>query len=204
MLNSAVLVLNRSYLPVQITTVRRALTLLFLETADAIDEEWQKYDFQSWREISDQIPPHQRSRQGVQLVNGFLRIPRVLVLRYYNRNPRSAVRFCRANIYLRDQNTCQYCGHIFPKSRLNLDHVIPRSRGGHTNWENVVCSCQTCNLKKGGQTPEEARMALLHKPSKPNWNRFFISNLSQVYYEEWNPFLTEVDIAYWNIKLEES
>ena len=85
---------------------------------------------------------------------------------------RARVRFSRLNIYARDRNTCQYCGRRPPRAELNLDHVIPRSRGGVTNWENVVCSCVPCNLKKGGRTPDEARMRLLRHPIRPRWTPF--------------------------------
>jgi hypothetical protein len=98
-----------------------------------------------------------------------IRIPRVIVLTAYERFPKARVRFSRLNIYARDGNTCQYCGRTLPRSDLNLDHVIPRSRGGTTSWENVVCSCIPCNLIKGGRTPAEAGMRLLHAPSRPRW-----------------------------------
>ena len=80
---------------------------------------------------------------------GAIRIPRVIVLQMYDRLPRTKVRFSRLNIYARDDNTCQYCAQKLPRTHLNLDHVIPRARGGRTTWENVVCCCVPCNLKKG-------------------------------------------------------
>lgn len=201
MLNSSVLVLNRSFLPVQVTTVKRAVTLLFLGIAEAVDEEWRTYDFDSWREVSEKLPPGTRGMDSLQLVNGVMRIPRVVVLRHFNRNPRTTIRFCRANIYLRDHNTCQYCARHLPRSQLNLDHVVPKSRGGHTSWENIVCSCLDCNRRKGGFTPDEAGMRLLKIPSKPSWSGFFSLSLGKVRYEAWNPFLGQIDRAYWNAQL---
>jgi 5-methylcytosine-specific restriction endonuclease McrA len=112
------------------------------------------------------------------------------------------VRFSRLNIYARDRNTCQYCGRRPPRAELNLDHVIPRSRGGVTSWENVVCSCVQCNLKKGGRTPDEAHMRLQRHPLRPRWTPFFRGPpKSGAFYEQWLPFLTLSDMAYWNTEL---
>ena len=102
-----------------------------------------------------------------------IRVPRVIVLLAYDHLPKARVRFSRFNIYARDDNTCQYCGRRFRRAELNLDHVVPRSRGGSTTWENVVCSCIPCNLRKGGRTPEEARMRLLRAPTRPRWTPMF-------------------------------
>ncbi|MFN2548790.1 MAG: HNH endonuclease, partial [Myxococcales bacterium] len=84
----------------------------------------------------------------------------------------------------------------------NLDHVVPRSRGGVTSWENVVCSCVGCNLRKGGRTPEEAHMRLTRHPSRPRWTPFFRGPpRSGAFYQQWLPFLTLSDMAYWNTEL---
>jgi 5-methylcytosine-specific restriction endonuclease McrA len=128
-----------------------------------------------------------------------LRIPRVILLVGYERIPRTRVRLSRLNIYARDGNLCQYCGNRFARTDLNLDHVIPRSRGGLTTWENVVCSCIACNLRKGGRTPTEAGMKLLKKPIRPKWTPTF--RAPSRFYEEWRPYLTATDTAYWNTEL---
>ena len=83
----------------------------------------------------------------------------------YDRIPKAKVRFSRHNIYTRDANTCQYCGRQLARSDLNLDHVKPRSQGGRTTWENVVCCCVDCNLAKGARTPEQAKLRLLRAPT---------------------------------------
>jgi 5-methylcytosine-specific restriction endonuclease McrA len=111
------------------------------------------------------------------------------------------VRFSRFNIYARDANTCQYCGRRCARAELNLDHVVPRSRGGVTTWENVVCSCVACNLRKGGRTPDEAGMRLLRAPSRPRWTPMFRSATRRAFYSEWRPFLSLADAAYWNVEL---
>ena len=106
--------------------------------------------------------------------------------------------FNRRNLFARDSNRCQYCGRKFPPAELSLDHVMPRSRGGATNWENVVCSCVKCNVKKGGRTPEEARMHLIKPPAKPKRSPLLTVKLGNPKYRSWKSFL---DDAYWTVDL---
>ncbi|MBI5546784.1 MAG: HNH endonuclease [Deltaproteobacteria bacterium] len=197
MLNSSVLVLNRLYQPIHITTVRRAFTLLYAGVARAIDAQYRLFDFQSWSALSAEVHP-----DSVGTIGRRIRIPRVIVLTAYERLPKTRVRFSRLNIYARDHNTCQYCARTFPRAELNLDHVIPRSRGGVTSWENVVCSCVPCNLRKGGRTPLEAGMKLMHVPVRPRWTPVLRSPLGRATYREWLPFLSLADASYWNVELD--
>ncbi len=196
-LESSVLVLNRHYQPVNITTVRRAFILLYQGAAHAIDREFQIFDFESWAALSAEVG----TEDVVHTVSRAIRAPRVIVLQVYDRFPRARVRFSRQNIYLRDGCTCQYCGIRFPRSDLNLDHVIPRSRGGRTNWENVVCSCIPCNVKKGGQTPQEAGMKLAKVPMRPKWSPFARDLSGRFAHDDWKPFLSLVNASYWNAEL---
>lgn len=196
MLNSKVLVLNRSYLPVHVTSVKRAFCLLYQGIARAVDEQYRTFDYQSWRELAVELH-HDR----VGLVGGVIRVPRVLLLIAYERVPRRHVRFSRFNIFARDNNTCQYCGHRFARTELNLDHVNPRSRGGLSTWENIVCSCHLCNRRKGGRTPQEASMHLVRHPRRPEWTPYSTDVFSLRRHREWMPFLTNVDSAYWNTEL---
>ncbi len=195
-LNTKVLTLNRSYLPIHVISVRRAYSLLYQGVARAVNEKYQTFDFNSWGELSVSI--HDDS---IGLVNRIMRVPRVILLVSYDRVPKRQVRFSRYNIYARDKITCQYCGQRLPRHELNLDHVIPRSRGGTSTWENVVCSCHVCNRRKGGKTPKEAKMALLRKPYKPKWTPFMQETFNMSRYREWLPFLNTVDISYWNSEL---
>jgi 5-methylcytosine-specific restriction endonuclease McrA len=103
------------------------------------------------------------------------------------------VRYSRANIFTRDKFTCQYCGIRPPRSQLNLDHVIPRSLGGRTSWENVVCSCVDCNRSKGGRTPEQAALRLRRPPARPRWTPLMNLSVSTARYAEWRPFLGIID-----------
>jgi 5-methylcytosine-specific restriction endonuclease McrA len=196
MLDGAVLVLNRVYRPVHVTSVRRAFTLLYQGAARALDEQFRLFDFESWSALA--AASH---HEAVGTVGGRVRVPRVIVLLAYERLPRARVRFSRLNIYDRDQDTCQYCGLRLRRSELNLDHVVPRSRGGATSWENVVCSCIPCNLRKGGRTPEEAGMQLRRVPVRPRWTPLFRHAARRVLHAEWRPFLTVADVAYWNAEL---
>ena len=193
-LNTKVLVLNRSYLPVHVTVVRRALSLLYQGIAQAVDDELRTFDFASWADLA-------ADEDSIGTVDKAIRVPRVILLQYYDRVPRRYVRFSRFNIYARDQNRCQYCGRQFPRAELNLDHVVPRMKGGTSVWENVVCSCHRCNRIKGGRTPVEAGMRLIRQPRRPQWTPFMTEAFSLRRYKEWLPFLSAVDAAYWNTEL---
>ncbi len=195
-LNTKVLVLNRHFLPVHITSVRRAFSLLYQGVAEAVNEQYQTFDFASWSELSVSL-----NDESVGLVDRIIRVPRVILLIGYDRVPKRQVRFSRFNVYARDRNTCQYCGKRFSRQDLNLDHVIPRSRGGTSHWENIVCSCHACNRQKGGRTPFEAGMKLLRSPRRPEWTPFMLETFSLRRYREWLPFLSSVDAAYWNTEL---
>src|SRR5688572_26199328 len=138
-LNAHVLVLNRHFQPITITRARRAFCLLMTGAAKAMDDQMKTFDFASWSELAAE-----NAEESVRTPSRMLRIPRVLLLQIYDRMPRRYVRFNRQNIYVRDNFICQYCGIEFERELLNLDHVIPRSQGGITIWENVVCCCVPC------------------------------------------------------------
>jgi len=195
-LNTKVLILNRSYLPIHVTSVRRAFILLYQGIARAVNGQYQTFDFDSWSDLSVSTRD-----ETVGLVNRVIRVPRVILLVSYDRVPKRHVRFSRYNIYARDNCSCQYCNRRLPRQELNLDHVIPRSQGGISTWENVVCSCHECNRRKGGRTPQQAGMLLARKPLKPKWTPFMQETFSLSRYKEWMPFLNTVDISYWNTEL---
>jgi 5-methylcytosine-specific restriction endonuclease McrA len=195
MLDTAVLVLNRVYQPIHVTSVRRAVSLLYQGVARAIDDEFRLLDFEGWAELAA------ASEDAIHTPTRAIRVPRVVVLVAHAHLPHHRVRFSRLNVYARDESACQYCGRRRARSELNLDHVIPRSRGGSTSWENVVCSCVACNLRKGGRTPEEAGMRLLRQPSRPRWTAVFRAAARRAIHRQWIPFLGLVDAAYWNVEL---
>lgn len=184
-LSRPVLVLNRVYSPVQLTTAKRAFVLLFGGAASALDEAGEEYDFDLWRSL-----PVREADDAVPIVGGALRIPRVLHLHRYERTPKITVRLTRRNLMFRDAHQCQYCGKTPPLRDLNIDHVMPRSRGGGDTWENLVTACRICNLRKGWKTPEEANMNLRRRPFRPKWSMTAQILLgSQTKYAEWEPFL---------------
>ena len=196
LLETKVLILNRSYLPIHVTSVRRAFSLLYQGIARAVNEQYQTFDFDSWSDLSVSV-----NDESIGMVNRAIRVPRVILLVSYDRIPKRHVRFSRYNIYARDKSTCQYCGRKLPRHELNLDHVIPRSLGGMSTWENVVCSCHECNRRKGGRIPEDAGMALLYKPVRPKWTPFMQETFNLTRYREWLPFLNTIDVSYWNTEL---
>ena len=184
-LNVPVLLLNRHFSPVSVTPVRRGLVLLFCGAAQALDEQGDLHDFGTWRSL-----PVRSSDDQLPIVGGVLRIPRVLHLQRYDRAPRFGVRLTRRNLMLRDAYECQYCGRRPGIRELNVDHVLPRSRGGHDSWDNLVISCRTCNLKKGKRTPDEAGMHLQRPPRKPHWSiAAHIALTTRTPFSEWQPFL---------------
>ena len=188
MLHLGVLVLNRSYLPIHVTTVRRAFALVYQGAAHVVDSEYRSYAFDEW--FAKAPEP---SLQMIGTSRGPIPIPKVIVLRSYDRMPRRHVRFSRANVFARDDHTCQYCGERFAKGDLNLDHVVPRSHGGRSTWENVVTSCVDCNRRKGGRTPEQAGFRLNKKPARPRWTPLASLPLASHRHDEWRPFLRVVD-----------
>ncbi len=180
-----VLLLNRHFAPVQVTTAKRAFVLLYGGAGHALDEGGEAYDFELWRTL-----PVRETDDGLPIVGGELRVPRVLHLHRYDRTPRAVVRLTRRNLMFRDAHQCQYCGKRPPLRDLNIDHVLPRSRGGDDTWENLVTACRVCNLRKGWRTPEEANMRLARRPFRPKWSMTAQILLgSATKYREWEPFL---------------
>lgn len=160
------LVLNRSFYPVHVTSWRRALALVYGDAARVVDEDFRTYDFEDWRELSQAM---RAEPEGFVHTPTFkIRIPEVIALRAYNHVPPTRVKFTRRNIYAHYGYRCCYCGQRKPPSELNLEHIVPRSRGGRTDWQNVVTACLSCNIKKGSRLPEEAGMRLVYKPHPPS------------------------------------
>jgi len=204
-LNSHVLVVNKLWMAIRVTDARRAFSMLFRDMAEVIrvdDGSYAAYDFESWADISalrgdfnDLEPEHY---EWVSTVRMHLAVPKVIRLLGYDRLPKQEVKLNRRNIYARDQNACQYCGRRFPTSELTLDHVTPRSQGGENTWHNLVCACVACNSKKGGRTPEQAKMKLIRRPVQPRRNPAITLRVGQDKYACWQAFL---DNAYWSVEL---
>jgi len=194
-LNSNVLVLNKFYSPIHVLSARKAFCLLCKNAAEVVNVEndaYMVYDFEGWVEqsqIREELNDYNDEDEWVRSVNFVVQVPRIIRLTNYDRIPRNIVKFNRKNVFLRDNHQCQYCGETFPYSSLSLDHVMPRSRGGETSWENIVSACLKCNVRKGGRTPNEASMKLTSRPSKPARNPALDRQLSQQKYASWRRFL---------------
>ena len=171
-----VLLLNITYEPLRIINWKKAITLLFLGKVEVIEEY----------------------NKDIHAVSFTIKLPSVVRLLNLVKRPKSPVKFSRQNIYARDRYQCQYCGKRFPSEELTYDHVVPKSRGGKTQWTNIVTCCVDCNRLKGGRTPSEASMTLVRKPSRPTWVPVIRVTVG---YKEipdtWRDYL------YWNIELVE-
>ena len=141
-MHAPVLVLNASYEPINVCAARRAIVLVLKGVA-----------------MTEEVNGHFLHSTRIAM-----RVPSVIRLLEYRRIPHQTRALSRKNILLRDRNTCQYCGLVLPSSDLTLDHVIPRSRGGLSTWENLVACCHDCNREKGNMLPHEAGMKLMREP----------------------------------------
>lgn len=201
-LSASVLLLNRLYLAVRVISVKRAMTLVYRNLAEVVsveDGQYLSYDFDSWLDLSVARASFEPERHDwIRTVRFQIAVPRIIRLLAYDRLPRAQVKLNRRNIFARDQNRCQYCGKKFPTSELSIDHIVPRSQGGGTSWENVVCACVKCNVRKGGRTPVQAHMTLISDPTRPTRSPILNIKLSDSKYASWKQFL---DYAYWNVEL---
>ena len=165
MINSPVLVLNQSYEPLNLCRTRRAIVLVFRGKAEVLEN----------------------SRGEIHSVRQAFLIPSVIRLVYLVRRPHPKRKLTKFEVFNRDQYACQYCG--LQMKELTLDHVIPRQWGGEHSWENVVTSCIPCNRRKGGRTPNEAGMTLLHQPRPPRNDGFYIPYHLLNNHSEWRKYL---------------
>ncbi len=165
--SGSVLVLNQNYEPLNICNVRRAMILLWLGKAEVV-----KTDSAAFHTIAQTFE-----------------IPSVVRLSYFVKRPVPQLKLSRKSILARDDHTCQYCG--FRGSNLTLDHVVPKQRGGPTDWHNLVCCCLPCNNKKGNRTPHEAGMKLRRQPKKPRYVPYisFSRFVTAARHEAWREFL---------------
>jgi len=192
-LDRPTLILNRNWQPVGVNTVARALVKVFSETARIVDPaDFRLYTWEDWAAL--------RPADGEAVIHTqrlTLRVPEVAVLTSYDRIPANAVTFSRRNVFKRDRFTCQYCGKQPGSEELTIDHVLPRSHGGLSTWENCVLACVDCNRIKADRTPDQAGMVLRRKPVRPLWKPLYAP--SGVRIASWGKFLSE---AYWNVELE--
>ena len=192
-LDRPTLVLNRNWQPVGVASVGRALIKVYTGKARIVDpNDYQLYTWSDWSALKPQ-----EGEPFIQTPRLRLKVPEVITLVHYDRVPIKQVTFSRRNLFKRDGYTCQYCGRRPGTEELTIDHVIPRSQGGESNWENCVVACVACNARKGNRTPQQAGMKLLRKPRRPKWRPSYASIPVRI--DSWTRFISEV---YWNIELE--
>jgi 5-methylcytosine-specific restriction endonuclease McrA len=151
----SVLLLNATYEPLRVISWKRAITLVTLDKVEVLET-------------------YERKVRSVTLA---IRLPAVVRLLHLVRFRNHTIRFSRQNIYTRDKFQCQYCGRRMDSCDLTYDHVIPKSMGGRTAWENIVTCCLPCNKKKGGRTPTQARMHLIRRAKRPSWHPMLMITL---------------------------
>jgi len=196
-LNKPVLVLNKRWFALTTMSVKEAIGLVAKGSAKIIDPtDFSAVDLMTWNDVSrakEKLEGDVIRSQHLSLVP-----PEVIVLTTYDGVGQRSVVFSRRNMFKRDKYTCQYCGVQPGPEELTIDHVMPKSRGGGSTWENCVLACIACNKKKANRTPDEAGMKLRKAPKKPTWK-----SLSQLNprdrKQSWDQFLSE---AYWEVELE--
>jgi len=186
-----VLVLNRNWQAVNIVGVRRAFSLLWQDHARVINTrngDFAPMDAGEWISHSLESTPG----PGVEYIHTVrlkILIPKVLLLRSFDRLPVAEIKFNRENVFIRDNFTCQYTGKRCKAADLTLDHVIPRERGGRTSWENIVTCRREINSLKANRLPHEAGLKLIRKPSRPKWRPFAAQVATSPIEREWRHFL---------------
>jgi len=201
-LEQPVLVLNRLWQAVNVIGARRAFALLTRGHAQVVHhtaDDFKVFSMLDWIDFSRHHPPLLEV-ETVHTVRHTIRLPRVILLTFFDKLPCKELKLTRNNVFERDKNQCQYCGRFFEREELNLDHVIPRHSGGRTTWENIVCSCVKCNTRKANRLPHEAGVRLIRKPVRPKWRPVISLVLGTRHRELWKDFL---DLAYWNVELDD-
>jgi len=209
-LKLGVLALNKSYIPVGIITLKKALKKVIAGKAHIVhvhptEGYYEDYDITSWAELSElkkmldeELSGHEDwiNTSGIPI-----EAPRIIRFLEYDKVFINKVRFSRKNVFIRDNYTCQYCDTKTPISKLHLEHVIPRAQGGKTTWANTVCACEYCDEKKRDRTPEQAGMKLIRKPFAPKFlpeakTKKFKWDKNK--YHSWSNFISDI---YWNVEL---
>ncbi len=201
------LLLNAHYAALRVVNVRRAFTILCKQdrtqrpVAEVVAVEtgrYVSYDLNDWIELSHLKRQYEPDRhEWIRTPRYAVAVPRIIRVLSFHRVPRQEVKFNRRNLLARDDHTCQYCGRRFPAQQLTLDHIQPRSQGGNNSWENIVCACHRCNVRKGGRTPTQASLHLIRQPTKPHRNPVLNITLADHRYASWRPFF---ESAHWDVE----
>ncbi len=185
---NTILVLNKNWQAVGIKSPADTFAMLMTDAATGLDIRGLDYmvplRWNDWVQL-----PIEEDDEYVQTINCKIKIPKVIILSKFDKVPRKRPRFSQKNIWIRDNYTCQYTGKKLKPGEGNIDHVVPRSKGGPTDWSNCVLACKKINAKKANATPEEAGLRLLKKPEPPKELPVFhyITNRHKI--TEWDLFL---------------
>jgi len=183
-LDEPVLVLNKNWQYIAVTTAREALSSLYTEASTAVDpESYALYTFEDWVERG--VKPGKPFLHGVHID---FEVPEVIILVEFDKALQKTLRYSKHAVFTRDKHTCQYCG-LQLTSKLTIDHVIPRSQNGVTKWTNCVACCERCNTKKADRTPEQAGMRLKKQPVKPSDNLDIAIHRLRVRKPAWAKFI---------------
>ena len=206
-LNRPTLVLNKNWVPIKVESLKESIKKIFKGTARFMDDEtFGIHTWESWVDNFSIDLDDDPIDFGYEFLRGsslMVRIPDVIVLSQYDKIPRTKIRLSRKNLLIRDRFKCKYCGLKLTSKTVTTDHVFPKSRGGKTEWTNVVCSCLRCNTRKGSKTIKEANLKLLSKPKAPNWSPLF-SYITDNIPKSWEKFINTSEwneIGYWDVEL---
>lgn len=182
------LALNSGWQPISFYKLSTAIANVMREQARVmVPETYELVSFEDWCSEDRKV-----SRQ-IKTASGYVPAPEIIVLAHYGRVPPRRVGFNSPNLGRRDDYTCQFCGGELNGRSLTIDHVVPRSRGGGTSWENCVAACTPCNSKKADRLPREAGMPLLKKPGRPDWKPGL--KVPETSLRSWAAFLGKVNVA---------
>lgn len=197
-LQNPTLVLNKGWMPVNIVTAYDAVTKTFQGKAKIIDPsmDFQQFNWNDWEKLRPKD-----DEQGIRAGRGLVfRIPWVILLKKFDKLHNRGVNFSRRELYRRDDFQCQYCGDRPGSKELSVDHIVPRSQGGQTTWENCVVACVECNSRKADYSLRQIGMRLLKKPCKPHHKLYRGSrNHMPVAWKSWEHLISE---SYWEVELE--
>lgn len=183
-LNLDVLVLNKVWMPIRIIKVKRCIKLVFADRASIVDpDDYSIYNWDKWTSL-----PIPKGEDYISTTRNNVRVPELIVLSRYDKTHRRSLRLTKRNIYLRDGHVCQYTGQKINKNNGDIDHIVPRSKGGKNTWDNVVACLKDINRQKGNRTPEEAGLKLLRKPKKPHYDHLLIDPKITIR-ESWKKFI---------------
>lgn len=185
-LSSKVLILNKNWFAFKVRNVKDAIKLVSRERAVFVDGD--NYCVYNWEEWLKLVP--EDDEPGIETTGNRVKVPKVVVLTVYGKIPNKAPKKTKKNIFIRDNYRCQYTGEEVSMKNADLDHIVPSSRGGSNDWDNLVVCSKTINRKKRNRTPEEAGLKLIRKPRKPTWTTLMIDPKMTVP-EYWKKFLHE-------------